>query len=66
MRANSVLIDTQKPMSLDSKALPKVITLQVIYFHSFHTMHGNASIEALTQFINVCRASNLPLQGIIS
>ncbi len=66
MTAKSVLINTQKPISLDSKALPKVVTLQVIYFSRFHTLHRNVFIEAVTQFITVCRASNLPLQRIIS
>lgn len=66
MRANSVLIDTQKPISLDSKALAKVVILQVIYFSRFHTLHKNVFIEALTQLITVFRASNLPLQRIIS
>lgn len=47
MRVNSVFIDTQKPTYLDSKALPKVVTLQVIYFWRFHTLHENAIIEAL-------------------
>jgi hypothetical protein len=63
MRANSVFIDTRKPIFLDFKALPKVVTLQVIYFSRFHTLHR---IEALTHFITVCRASNLTLQRIIS
>ncbi len=66
MRANSVFIDTQKLISLDSKALANVVTLQVIYFPRFHTLHINAFIEVLTQFITVCRASNLPLRRIIS
>ena len=66
MRANTVFIDTQKPISLDSKALAKVAILQVIYFSRFQTLHRNVFIEALTQFITVCRASNLPLQRIIS
>ena len=52
MRVNLVYIDRQNPISLNSKALPKVVTLQVIYFPSFHTLHGNVFIEALTQFLS--------------